>query len=401
MAQSYKKPVVRAFSSEAKEEVIELTGKLGLTEIGRGLMHSVVEQKEKSDEGKLIKEAINQGLGSFVPDSIYENLVSNYSNAEKLYGKTFLNLVSGYDADYLGRNVKIPEFQRELKKKIVEKIDELRDEGVIDDNYAITEKGVQLAALVAYVEELDAIVAKGLFGERLSKKRAIYGSKGETHSFRKGDRYRDISIKKSVKRAARRKHSTLHVNDLEAHERESHGSVYIIYGIDASGSMKGEKIDLAKKAGIALAFKAIERKDKVGVVVFSKEAKEAIEPTTDFGLLLRTISKVRAARETDIVKLLEKAIELFPRDEATKHLIMLSDALPTVGKKPEEETLEAASIARAHGITISVVGINLDSKGEKLAQKISEIGEGRFYFVKNVKELDRVVLEDYYATSMA
>lgn len=389
--------MVRAFSSGARDEVIELTGKLGLTEIGHGLMHSVLEHKEKTDDGKLIKEAINQGMGAFVPDLIYEQLVNNYSGAERLYGKTFLSLVSGYDVDYMGRNVKIPEFQRELKKRIADKIDELRHEGLVDEQHMITEKGMQLAALVAYVEELDVIVARGLFGEQASRKKAAYGSKGETHAFRAGDRYRDIAVKRSIKKAARRRHAALSLDDLEVHERQSHGSVYIIYGIDASGSMKGEKIDLAKKAGIALAFKAIEGKDKVGVVVFSKDVKEAVAPTDDFGLLLRTISAVRAARETDIVALLEKAVELFPREEATKHLLILTDALPTVGKKPEEETLEAVSVARSNGVTVSVVGIDLDKKGMALAQKIAELGEGRFYVVRNIKELDKVVLEDYYS----
>ena len=223
----------------------------------------------------------------------------------------------------------------------------------------------------------------------------MYGSKGDTHSFKKGDRYRDIALKRSVKRALRRGHAALEVRDLEAHERLRHGAVYILYGIDASGSMKGKKLDVAKKAGVALAFAAVERKDKVGMVVFSKDVKEEVAPTSDFGLLLRTITAVRAAFETDIVSAVRKAIELFPREEVTKHLILLSDALPTIGKKPEEETLEAVSVARAHGITVSVVGINLDSKGEKFAQKLAEVGEGRFYLV-GVDDVDKVVLEDYY-----
>ena len=391
--------MVMVFSPEAKakEEIIELSGKLGFSKIDHGLMHSVLESKEKSDDGKLIKEAINQGVGAFIPDAIFENIVGDYSNAERLYGKTFLSLVSGYDADYLGRNVKIPEFQRELKKRMAENIERLKDAGFVDDSFQVSEKGMEIAALSLYVEELEHVMAKGLFGESFSKSKAVYGSKGETHGFRKGDRYRDIAIKRSVKKALRRGHRELGLDDLEVHERESHGSIYVVYGIDASGSMKGKKIDLAKKAGIALAYKAIERKDKVGVVVFSREVKEAVEPTNDFGLLLRKIARIRAARETDMVKMVEKAVEIFPRSgEVTKHLILLSDALPTVGKKPEEETLKAVSFAREQGITVTMIGINLDKKGEKFARQIAEIGDGRFYVVKDLEELDRIILEDYY-----
>jgi Mg-chelatase subunit ChlD len=385
-----------AFSVEATSEIIELSGKLGLTELGQGLMHSVLEHSGGGTDGKLISEAISEGFGGFVPDTIYEQLVSNYKYAEQLYGKTFVNLISGYDADYVGKNIALPEFQRDLKKRILEKVESLHDEGLIDDEYRITEKGVQLSALVLYVEELELLAATPRLGERVTRKRAFYGSKGATHVFHKGDRYRDIALKSSVKRAIRRGHSRLIPGDLEAYERQKHGAVTIIYGIDASGSMKGRKIDLAKRAGVALAFAASSARDTVGLVVFSHRVKETVAPTTDFGLLLRTIAAVRAAHETDITALIQKAIELFPKDETTKHLIVLSDALPTVGKQPEKETLDAVAQAQNIGITVSLVGVNLDAKGEKFAQHIADVGRGRFYLVKNVEELDAIVLEDYW-----
>jgi Mg-chelatase subunit ChlD len=87
---------------------------------------------------------------------------------------------------------------------------------------------------------------------------------------------------------------------------------------------------------------------------------------------------------------------MFPSDKITKHLILLTDALPTKGDEPEKSTLEEASIARSKGITISLIGINLDEKGRKLAEKIVELGEGRLYVVRNLENVDQVVLEDYY-----
>ena len=213
--------VVFSSQSTAADDILELSGKLGLTEIGQGLMRTVLETSEKTNEGKLIKEAINQGFGAFVPDAIYKQFVQNFSYAEKLYGKTFVSLVSGYDADYVGKNVKIPEFQRELKKKILDTIERLQDDGLIDDGHSITEKGMQLAALVFYIEELQEISSKNL-GDRLSEHRARYGSKGDTHRFQKGDRYRDIALKSSVRRAVRRGHSRLTADDLEAEIGRAH-----------------------------------------------------------------------------------------------------------------------------------------------------------------------------------
>ena len=71
--------------------------------------------------------------------------------------------------------------------------------------------------------------------------------------------------------------------------------------------------------------------------------------------------------------------------------------MPTIGKEPEEETLQEVSIARNNGITISLIGINLDEKGKKFAEKIVELGQGRLYIIKDLEQIDKIVLEDYYS----
>ncbi|MBI2652262.1 VWA domain-containing protein [Candidatus Woesearchaeota archaeon] len=133
------------------------------------------------------------------------------------------------------------------------------------------------------------------------------------------------------------------------------------------------------------------------MIVFGSEVKEIIEPTADFTRLLKEITKIKASKETDIVSMLQKAIELFPRENITKHLILITDALPTKGETPEKSTLEEASIARSEGITISLIGIELNEKGKKFAEKIVELGEGRLYAVRNLENVDKIVLEDYYS----
>jgi len=184
---------------------------------------------------------------------------------------------------------------------------------------------------------------------------------------------------------------------LQVYEKQSKGESYIIYALDASGSMKGRKIESCKKAGIALAYKAISEKDKVGLIVFGSDIKNSIGPTSNFTSLIMEITKVRASKETDIVSTIKKSVELFPSGNVTKHLILLTDALPTAGKDPEKETLEEASIAGSKGITISIIGIGLDSRGKDLARKIAELGNGRVYIAKNSENIDQIILEDYYS----
>ena len=395
-------PNVSQEKVEIKEvsEAFEAEGKLKKQSEENKLMNSVLENdKDTIQEGKLIKEALNQGIGGFSPDLLFEQLVKNYSMATKIYGPSLLRLLTNYSPDYLKRNVQVPEFRKELRKNIEDNVEKLKEDGFVAKDGAIKEQGVRLASLILYTEELDKIIPKGFTGDKVQKKDNRYGDRDDIKPYRRDDRYRDIAIKKSLKLAVRRGHSTLGVADLKTFTRQKKGQIDLIYALDASASMKGRKIEQCKKAGIALAFKAIEAKDKVGLLVFGSEVRNAIEPTDDFPKLLMEITRVAARTQTNIATTLQKSISLFPNTESTKHLLLITDALPTEGDDPLQETLDAVSDAVNHGITISMVGVGLDEAGKGLAKQITELGNGRLFVLKDVDDLDLVVLEDYHALS--
>jgi len=368
---------------------------LSFNSLGKKIIKDVFANKKKiKEDGKLIRDSINQGV-NFNPNLLFEQLVKNYSMAEKIYGKSILRKLANYDPSYIEKNIAIPEFKKVLKENINNNVEKLKEKSYLNEDNSISEKGLELAALILYKDELDNIMPKGILGEKIHKKHFIYGDKQDIKPYKKQDRYRDIAIKKSVKLAIRRKHKSLQKDDLKSFERQSKGSINIIYALDASGSMKGDKIDTCKKAGAALAFKAIDEKDKVGLMVFSSEVKTSIPPTDNFITLLKEITKIRALKETNIALTIKKSIELFPNTDATKHLILITDAMPTIGS--ETDTLEATSLAISNNITISLVGIKLNDKAKKLAEKLTNIGQGNLYIVKDLKELDKIVLEDYYS----
>lgn len=365
--------------------------------MGEGFSHSIIEgKKDKIKEGIILDSSLNQGIFNFNSDMMFENLVKDYANAEKIYGESLLRIVAGQDPKALKKNIKFPEFQRELKSKLKDIEKKLKDDELIDDSGSITENGFALASVVLYMQELDDLRAKGL-GEKKSKRTMLYGEKENTRDYKNSDRYRDIAMKSSIKKAIRRKHEKLEIEDLMVFEKDSKGKIYVIYCLDASGSMKGKKIELCKKAGIALAYKATDEMDKVGLLIFGSEIEDAVYPTSDFSQFAKAIVKIRAKKQTDLALTIEKAVEMFPKDNVTKHLVLITDAVPTVGEDPSKNTLNFVERAAALDITISVVGIDLNKDGIELAKKIVEIGNGRLYIVKDLENLDRVVLQDYYS----
>ena len=378
------------------EKIEEIDGKLSKQQEENKLMSSVLENdKEAIDDGKLLNEGINQNLSSFVPDMMFKNMVSDFKLAKKLYGEYMIRRLSGYDPGFVEKNIKIPEFKEELKKNLEENVKKLKEKDLLTKEGEITNSGLKLSSLVMYTEELDRLRLKGL-GEKKEKKKDLYGEKEDYANYRKS-RYRDIAIKQSVKTAIRRGHKEMLKEDLRVFERSKKGGISIIYALDTSGSMKGEKIKMGKQAGVALAYRAISERNKVGLIVFNEEVKSSVEPGLDFQRLVMSLVNLRTRAETDFAATISKAVEMFGNTSETKHLVFLSDALPTKGDNPEKETLKAVSMARDAGITISLIGINLDSEGSKLAKKIIEISEGRLYKVKSADSVDQVILEDYYS----
>ncbi len=382
--------VVMAGKPESAKPIDEYSGKLAQQDEEK-LLNSVMEGDRK-DDASIVMNALNHGVFAFNPDKMFEQLVKNYQEAEKLYGEGFIRY-----CDASERDMRFPEVQRKVKERIKERVEELKASGFLNDEGEVSEKGLMFAALSLYVEELDRLEGKGLLGEKVHKKKSHYGERIDIKKYKHGDRYKDLALKRSIKQAIRHHRKDLTEEDLRIFERESKGRIHIIYGLDASGSMKGKKIEMGKKAGIALAFKAIEEHDKVGLIVFGSEIEKSIAPTNDFLLLLQSMADIRAKKKTNMRDTILKSIELFSSEQSTKHLILITDAVPTEGDDPRQETLDAAEQAANAEITISVIGINLDEEGEGLAREITTLSNGKLYSLKEVEDLDRVVLMDYYA----
>lgn len=381
---------------EMLEEAEELSGRLRSSPDQERLAHSILENDEQTvSDGKLLSESVDYAMGSFTPDLMFEQIVKSYRNAQRLYGPTIIRELTGYDGGFIEKNLKITEFRERLRANIQRNIDRLKKDGLLDRDGQITEEGLQLASLVLYTEELDHLQAQGI-GTRVTKEKSHYGERDEQTEFRR-NRYKDLDVRGSIRRAVRRGHQALRKEDLKAMTRKQRGRISIVYAIDASGSMRGEKISISKKAGIALAYRAIQDENEVGLVVFTSRIDKVIPPTRDFGLLLSELARVRAGQETDLALAMDHATGLFDPGAHTKHLVLITDALPTRGGEPGKLTLEAVGRARDAGVTISIVGINLEREGEQLARKMMEIGEGKLYRVRDLGELDAIVLEDYEA----
>lgn len=347
------------------------------------------------ESSEIIQECINNNISVFQVDIMMEHILNNYSSAKKILGEKLIRILTGFSYDYIGQNKRIPEFQKELKKRLEENFEKMRENKLVDGKGFFSQKAIQASAHIHIKESIDRV--SDFSGKKMQKRISQAGENYDVRGFKNNDRYRDIAIRNSIKKAVLRSHENVEKDDLVVNKRKKKGNIEIVYALDTSASMKGGKIEHAKKAGIALAYNAIiKNKDKVGVVLFGSEIKDFLYPTDDFNFIAEKIGSASPFSQTDFTQALTKSKALFSKNPVTKHIILITDALPTVGEFPEEQTLKSVAEICHREVTVSLVGINLDDKGRALAEKIVEIGKGKFYFVAEKEELQTIVLEDYY-----
>lgn len=160
--------------------------------------------------------------------------------------------------------------------------------------------------------------------------------------------------------------------------------------IDRSGSMAGEKLEMAKSAAIATA-EVLSRNDFLGVFAFDSEA-HVVAPMsriTSVAAVAAQISAVAPGGGTNLQPAFLQARESLQKVKAkVKHMIILTDG-QTAGSG--YETL--AGQCRNEGITISTVSIGQGSH-VGLLQAIATAGGGQAYTTTDASSITRIFTQD-------
>ncbi|WP_148688475.1 AAA family ATPase [Methanopyrus sp. SNP6] len=353
---------------------------------------------------RVLRQLLNRGVEYIRPDQLAESLVTSAAYVKGKYGRRFIEEITGWSYDEIASQQHDYSLIDELEEEIRKRLEVLQELGFVRPSYqggvSLTLKGRELAAFSALIEELEAFEGTE-FGHHAAKRLSERGTggRGYPREYRRGDPYTNLDVRGSLRTAVRRGRREILPEDLRSFDREEEVGLDIVYVIDTSGSMSGDRIDAAKRAAIALAHFSVKAGDRVGIVGFNTKAKIIVDITSDVEGIITKVMSLKPGGATDIGEAIRVGTELFRRcgrPDRDWHMILLTDGVPTKGEPdPETKALSEATAASRMGVTISVIGIKLPEEGIRLIEHIAGISGGRSHHITDPEELTLVTLNEY------
>ena len=167
-------------------------------------------------------------------------------------------------------------------------------------------------------------------------------------------------------------------------------SLAMVLVIDKSGSMGGEKMEMAKDAAKGAA-ELLGPKDQLGVVAFDGQSYwvSELHSAADKGYIIDRISTIEASGGTSIYPGLSDAYEaLVGASAKLKHVILLTDGHSSPG---DFDGIAGDMVAAR--ITLSSVAVGTGADTE-LLQRLAETGSGRFYLCEEANSIPQIFAKE-------
>ncbi|MGA9772179.1 MAG: VIT domain-containing protein [Blastocatellia bacterium] len=173
----------------------------------------------------------------------------------------------------------------------------------------------------------------------------------------------------------------------------------IVFVLDTSGSMSGEKIDKAK-AALKFGVESLSVRDRYNIISFSGEdhlMKAGLIEADSTGKQtgLKFIENLRAEGGTNINDALVSAFKQFQSGNRPQMVVFLTDGLPTVGATDVKQIVKNAMDANRASVRLFSFGVGYDVN-TNLLDKLSADNRGTSDYIEPQEDLE-IKVSNFFA----
>ena len=199
---------------------------------------------------------------------------------------------------------------------------------------------------------------------------------------------------------------TLQAAELPATDGGETRNVDMVIVLDRSGSMKGRKIEDARRAVLEL-LSSLSAGDRFALITYSDDVHIASGlanvTAANRARLASAVNTIRAGGGTNLGAGLQAGIDLLfspiQHPNAAK-VILISDGLANKGQTDVKALSDIAAVAVEKEFAVSTVGVGIDFN-EHLMTAIADRGTGNYYYLKNPAAFAEIFQREFYNTRTA
>lgn len=177
----------------------------------------------------------------------------------------------------------------------------------------------------------------------------------------------------------------------------------LVFLIDVSGSMSDEnKLPLVKSAMRTLTSQMSEQ-DKISIVVYAGQSGVVLDSTSASSKdkIVQAINNLSTGGGTNGEGGIRKAYEIAQKNfikDGNNRVLLATDGDFNVGTTSSDELLKIINDKSENGIFLTVLGFGMGNYKDAFLEKISNKGQGNYFYIDNEKEANKVFITQLAGT---
>jgi Ca-activated chloride channel family protein len=192
---------------------------------------------------------------------------------------------------------------------------------------------------------------------------------------------------------------------VKAHETSAsrRPSAALTLVIDVSGSMgDNDKLEMVKSS-LRLLVDELRSDDRVGIVVFTSDARVVLEPTpgSDREAILSAIGKLQPEANTNAEAGLRLGYQMAHEqflEGGINRVVIATDGVANTGNVDATAILETAGAGATSGIQLVAVGVGMGQYNDALLEQLADKGDGFYAYVDTLDEARRIFVDELTTT---